>query len=128
MSDTKKNYTILLVDDERISREVAAQLLKSGGHTVVAAALPSEAIAIFKEQHSAFDVIIMDMLMPEMSGKELFVELYALDTNIKTILLSGYGLNSELQQALDLGVRKLLQKPVSRKELLDTVQEVAEGN
>ncbi len=117
--------SILLVDDERISREVAAHLLKSGGHQVTSAALPSEAIEIYKDLKDTFDLVVLDMLMPEMTGKELFVELKALNPSIKAILLSGFGKNSDLQEAIDLGVYQYLQKPVSRQILLDTVLEIA---
>ncbi|MCF7940656.1 MAG: response regulator [Spirochaetia bacterium] len=117
---------ILLVDDERISREVAAHLLQSGGHTVVTAGLPSEAIALFKKEKETLDIIVLDMLMPEMSGKELFFRLKEIDPGIRTILLSGYGKNTDMQEALDHGVYRCLQKPVTRQQLLDTVREVAE--
>ncbi len=116
---------ILLVDDERISREVAAHLLKSGGYEVTTASLPSEAIEIYKEHQDSFDVVVLDMLMPEMTGKELFVELKAMNPGIKAILLSGFGKNTDLKEALDLGVCQYLQKPVSRQILLDTVLEIA---
>jgi CheY-like chemotaxis protein len=117
---------ILLVDDERISREVEAHLLMSGGHNVITAGLPSEAITIFEKEANTLDLVILDMMMPEMSGKELFYRLKEIDSDVKTILLSGYGKNSDLQEALDNGVYTCLQKPVTRKELLDTVCDVAD--
>ena len=117
--------SILLVDDERISREVAAHLLMSGGHTVTAAALPSEALAIYRERGASFDLVILDMIMPEMSGKELFIELKRVNPGVKAILLSGYGRECDLKEALEAGVSRYLQKPVMRKVLLRAVAEVA---
>ncbi len=122
----KKVLKILLVDDERISREVAAHLLKSGGHEVITASLPSEAIDIFEREKDSLDIIVLDMLMPEMSGKELFYRLKQIDPKVKTILLSGYGKSSDIQEAMDHGVYYCLQKPVLRQKLLDTVLEVAD--
>lgn len=114
---------ILLVDDERISREVAAQLIKSGGHEVIKAALPSEAIELYLEYRDQIDGVILDMLMPEMNGTELFGRLKEIDPQVKAILLSGYGLNSDIKQALKEGVRLCLQKPVSRADLLASITE-----
>jgi two-component system cell cycle sensor histidine kinase/response regulator CckA len=121
----KSTLHILLVDDERISREVESLLLSSGGHSVVSAKLPSEALKIFSEQRERIDVVVLDMLMPEMTGKELFSRLKEISPGVRAVLLSGYGKSSDMQEALANGLYACMQKPVSRKELLDTVMEAA---
>ncbi|MGM0432758.1 MAG: response regulator [Spirochaetota bacterium] len=120
-----KGLTILLVDDERISREVEAQLLASGGHHVIPAELPSEAIDIFSGSNSKIDVVVLDMLMPQMSGKDLFFRLKEISPQVRAVLLSGYGKTSDIQESLNGGVYACMQKPVGRQELLDAVLEAA---
>lgn len=121
----KKSINVLLVDDERISREVETHLLNSGGFTVISARLPSEALEIFAEQKDQIDVVILDMLMPEMTGKDLFFRMKEICPDVKAVLLSGYGKSSDIREAMDNGMYACMQKPVSRKELLETVSDVA---
>lgn len=125
---TEQKMHVLLVDDERISREVAAHLIRSGGYEVTAASLPSEAISLFTEHKDEYGVVVLDMLMPEMSGKELFIRLKEILPSIKAVLLSGYGKNADIQEAMDNGVKFCLQKPVTRQKLLDTIEAAAEGD
>jgi CheY-like chemotaxis protein len=112
---------ILLVDDERISREVETHLLRSGGCTVTSASLPSEALDTFLSLKDQIDVVVLDMLMPEMNGKDLFIKLQQIKPGVKAVLLSGYGENKDILEVLNRGMYACMQKPVSRQELLSTV-------
>jgi DNA-binding NtrC family response regulator len=122
MNNTESGIHVLLVDDERISREVEAHLLSSGGCTVITAALPSEALEIFIRDKDDIDVVILDMIMPEMTGKELFVRMQQHKPHLKAVLLSGYGESKDIIEAQQRGMFACMQKPVSRQKLLETVR------
>ena len=119
--------TILLVDDEKVVLDVHRELLMSSGYTVYAAGSGREAIAVYLEKRNAIDLVILDMVMPGISGSETFDRLRQIDPAVKVLLSSGYSLTGEAQHIMDRGCNGFLQKPfqiekLSRKirEMLDT--------
>ena len=82
--------TVMVVDDEEIPRESAASILQSLGHRVLEADSGSQALEIFKDRKGQIDLIILDAVMPEMSGTETFRKLLALEQDVRVIFSSGY--------------------------------------
>ncbi len=102
---------ILLVDDEELVRKIAARLLSHLGYEVVMACDGREAVDYYRQHSSEVALVILDMIMPQMSGRECFRELRAINPQVKTVLISGYDKNHGAQEILDEGVRGFIQKP-----------------
>jgi two-component system cell cycle sensor histidine kinase/response regulator CckA len=109
--------TILLVDDEKMLLDVNTELLESIGYQVFPAGNGREAIAVYTEKRNDIDLVILDMIMPEISGEETFDRLREINPGIKVLLSSGYSVNGKAQKILDRGCKGFLQKPF-RLELL----------
>lgn len=116
--------TILVVDDEEVITEVSREILEALGYTVMVAGSGREAIDIYKEHREKIDLVIMDMIMPQMSGGETFDVLKEIDPNIKVILSSGYSLKGQAAKILERGCRAFLQKPFNIKDLSQKVRSV----
>ena len=109
--------TILLVDDEQMVVEVTRALLESLGYRVYEAGSGQEAIAVYLEKKKEIDLIILDMIMPGLSGGQTFDRLREIDPQVKVLLSSGYSIEGQAQQIMDKGCKGFLQKPFHLKEL-----------
>ena len=116
--------TILLVDDEKIILEVSKELLGSIGYRVYAAGSGQEAIAVYMEKRNGIDLVILDMIMPGISGGETFDRLREINPDAKVLLSSGYSINGQAQQILDRGCNGFLQKPFQLENLSRKVREM----
>jgi len=125
--DLRGSETILLVEDELSILNMAAQILDRLGYTVLTANKPGEAIRIVREQKGNIHLLITDVIMPEMNGRELSMNLLATNPNMKCLFMSGYTANVIVHHGvLEDGVN-FIQKPFSKKELSKMVREVLEG-
>jgi len=116
--------TVLLVDDEDVVIDVCRQLLKSLGYNIVVARSGREAVNIYEEQASHIDAIILDMVMPDMSGSETFDALKAINRRAKIILSSGYSLNGLATKIMERGCSAFIQKPFGIDQLSQTLKKV----
>lgn len=108
---------VLLVDDEEIIIEIGKQMIQRLGYTVLTADSGREAIQIYSENRDKINLVILDMIMPEMGGEETFDHLKSVDSNIKIILASGYGLDGRTSQILNRGGTGFIQKPFNMNQL-----------
>ena len=120
--------TILLVDDEQMVLEVSKNLLEYMGYRVYPAGSGQEAIAIYTEKRSEIDLVILDMIMPGLSGGETFDRLREIDPEIRVLLYSGYSIEGKVQQIMDRGCNGFIQKPFQLKNLSQKVREILDGN
>jgi PAS domain S-box-containing protein len=118
------NERILLVEDEPAVRELASRLLSESGYVVVAAENGPEALREWDDSDAPFDLVLTDLIMPGMSGRELVRRVRAREPNAKVLYMSGYtaGLLGD-QSYLDDG-EDLLEKPFTRAMLLRKVDTV----
>ncbi len=117
---------ILVIDDDRNIRELGTDLLESLGYTVLTAANGMEGISLFRERKDEIRAVILDMIMPRMSGSEVFQRLQSMDPDVKVILCSGYsheGL-AGIKELLDSGVKGFVQKPFTRKTIATALKQV----
>jgi PAS domain S-box-containing protein len=122
------NETILLVEDEPSILEVATLLLESQGYKVLAAATPGEALRIAGEHRGEIDLVLTDVVMPEMNGRDLARNLLTLYPQIRPLFMSGYTANVIAHQGvLDEGVH-FIQKPFSAHELAAKVRDALDGD
>jgi two-component system, cell cycle sensor histidine kinase and response regulator CckA len=118
--------TILLVEDEQAILDMTREMLEGFGYQVLAATTPSAAIALARELDGEIDLLITDVVMPEMSGRELAQHLLQIHPNLKRLFMSGYTANVIANHGvLDEGV-SFLEKPFSMKELSAKVRTVLE--
>jgi CheY-like chemotaxis protein len=118
--------TILLVDDESIILEVGGSMLRQLGYEVLTAGSGPEALETYRSHDGPIHLVIFDMIMPCMSGNELFERIRALDPNVRALLSSGYGLNGQAREILDSGCDGFIQKPFDLRELSRKVRELLE--
>ena len=114
---TRRSGLILLVDDEEIIRLTGSHLLKNFGYTVIIAKNGLEALNIFKEKYNEIDLVIMDMIMPKMNGKETFYEMKKIDSNCKIIISSGFTKDENLDKMRENGLCGFIKKPYIDYEL-----------
>ena len=120
--------TILLVDDEDIIIDVGSQLLEKLGYTVFDARGGIEAIQIYQENKDNIDMIILDMIMPDMGGSDVYDKIKAIDPNVKVLLSSGYSIDGQATEILKRGCNGFIQKPFNLKRLSRKIREVLNKN
>lgn len=116
--------TVLVVEDETGVRELASEFLRNGGYTVLQAKNGLEALEISREHKGAIHLLLSDLVMPKMGGKELASRLKLLIPDVRVMFMTGYaGFSSDGEEAMP-GREVVLQKPFSRISLLKKVEEV----
>ena len=120
----KGSETVLFVDDEDMIIEVAEVLLKELGYKVLIARGGKEAVEIYEKNKDLVDIVILDMIMPNMSGSVTYDRLKEIDPDIKVLLSSGYSINGQATEIMDRGCNGFIQKPFKLKELSQKLREV----
>jgi two-component system, cell cycle sensor histidine kinase and response regulator CckA len=119
--------TVLLVEDEPGVRSLALLVLQSNGYTVLAAASPQEALALAAQHLGTIHLLLTDVIMPGLNGRELAIRLVASRPDIKTLFVSGYTADAIGQHGiLDAGVA-FLPKPFTPHDLLRKVRQTLDG-
>jgi two-component system, cell cycle sensor histidine kinase and response regulator CckA len=108
---------ILLVDDEPAVLEVTAQMIERLGYTVTLARSGREAIERFREKPGGFSLVILDMIMPEMGGGEVFDQLKRIQPQVKVLLASGYSMQGQAREIMNRGCIGFIQKPFNLQDL-----------
>jgi signal transduction histidine kinase/ActR/RegA family two-component response regulator len=115
---------VLLVDDEPVILEVGAAMLRRQGYEVVTCSDPREAVALYGRDWRSIDLVILDMVMPKMGGRDVFLAMREINPAVKALLASGFSINGEAQGIMNLGVMAFVSKPF---RLADLAQGVARG-
>jgi two-component system cell cycle sensor histidine kinase/response regulator CckA len=123
----KGTETILLVDDESNVLAVSKTILESLGYKVYGVKNGEEAVALYREKKDEVDLIVLDMIMPGLSGAETFDRIRELNPAAKIILSSGYSLNSQAQQIMNKGCQGFIKKPFNVAGIAGKVREVLEN-
>lgn len=120
----KGNAHILIVDDDPIVLELETDLLRDLGYTVSPHSNGKSAIEQFKQEWKTIDLVLIDMLMPDLNGRETFAQLRSINPDIIAILVSGFSGDGDVQSILDDGVRAFIRKPFHLHEISMKVGEV----
>jgi CheY-like chemotaxis protein len=120
----KGDKTILLVDDEEIVIDVGSQLLKKLGYNVIEAGNGKEAIQLFGEWRDKIDIVILDMIMPDIGGGEVYDRIKEIDPQVKVLLSSGYSIDGQATDILKRGCNSFIQKPFNMTTLSKKIREV----
>jgi two-component system cell cycle sensor histidine kinase/response regulator CckA len=124
----KGNETVLLVDDEEMIIDVGSQLLEKLGYTVIKARGGEEAIRKFQKNKDKIDIVILDMIMPDVGGSEVYEKIKKIDHEAKILLSSGYSINGQATEILNKGCNGFIQKPFNLKNLSKKIREILQEN
>ena len=119
--------TILLVDDEVFVLDACSLMLTRMGHDVLTASSGAEALQLLREHRGAIDLVVLDMVMPQMSGGETFDQLRSINPNLKVILSSGYNLDDAAVEIMKRGCNAFLPKPYDVSEVARVIRETLEA-
>lgn len=119
---------IFLVDDETIIRSTIKNMLEEMGYDVIVSKDGFEAVEIFKEEHSKIDLILMDMIMPQMNGRDAFYKMKEIDQNCKIIIASGFTQNENLEELKKAGLSGFISKPFNSFDISKLLAEVLVEN
>ena len=115
---------VLVVDDDPIVRRAVAAVLGNLGYATAEAENGMDAVDIYRAHHDELRAIVLDMVMPGMNGKATYLALREIDPDVAVVLMSGYTLNDEVQEILDLGVKAFVSKPYSVESLAIALAEI----
>ncbi len=116
--------TILLVDDEDMIIHVGQEILKALGYKVLLARSGKEAIELYKANKDKIDMVILDMIMPDMGGGDTYDRMKKINPDINTLLSSGYTINGQVDEILEVGCNGFIQKPFNMRQLSQKIREI----
>ena len=116
--------TILLVEDEEVVLDVGCKMLQKMGYSVLAAKSGQEAIELYKEKQDTINMVILDMVLPEMGGGEVYDAIKEINPDVRVLLASGYSIDSQAKQILSRGCNGFIQKPFNLRELSAKIKEI----
>jgi len=120
--------TLLLVDDEPGVLRATGRVLAAAGYRVLQAAGGREGLERYREQGDAIDLVLLDMMMPELDGGEVFTALRELDPEVSVLLFSGYSRSGAASALLDRGAKGFVKKPAGREDLLRAVRQALDAD
>jgi two-component system, cell cycle sensor histidine kinase and response regulator CckA len=118
--------TVLVVEDDPITREVVQEVVQSFGYKVVSAADGRAALEIFVNASVPIDVVLSDMIMPDMGGIVLYQKLKKLWPDVKMIIMTGYPLEDSGRALLEQGIIAWVNKPFSAQEIAEKLRQALE--
>ena len=119
--------TVLFVDDENMIIETAEELFEQLGYKVLIARSGKEAIETYEKNKEHIDIVLLDMIMPDMSGSDTYDRMKDIDPKVKVLLSSGYSVNGQATEIMDRGCDGFIQKPFKMKELTQKLREILDG-
>jgi PAS domain S-box-containing protein len=122
-----RHGNILVVDDVQILREIAQEMLSDLGYTVHTCGDGYEALEWFREHCERCDLVIMDLTMPKLSGKECLLAMKKIKPSFKAIITSGHAMDNEINELLNEGEIGFLQKPFENEHLSEIVLTALSG-
>lgn len=120
----KTDGTVLFVDDDKIIREVSARMLETVGFRVEKASNGHQAIDIWQRMGEKIDLVILDLMMPDMNGDEVFEKIIKIDPKAKVLISSGKGCNERVERMLKHGCLGFIEKPFNIDQLSQKIEEI----
>ena len=120
--------TILLVDDEVSILDVCSEILSALGYKVLCAHSGREALQIFETKKNTIDLVILDMIMPGLSGGDTYDGLKLINQKVKVMLSTGYSISEQAKKIMEKGCQALIQKPFPMDDLSKKIREVLDKN
>jgi CheY-like chemotaxis protein len=121
-SNRSKKQCVLVIDDEAAVLETIKDVLECYGFTVYTASKAKEAITLYRDNQHDIGMVLLDYLLPDMSGEWIFENLRSLDPDVRVVLLTGCE-ESVADRMLKRGLQGYLKKPFSVPDLVESVQD-----
>ena len=122
----KGSEVVLIVDDEKRIRDLGVTLLSKFGYTVLTAVNGLDALGIYQEKGKEIDLVILDLVMPEMDGGKCLQKLLEINPQVKVIMSSGYSFTGFSDDFASEGARAFISKPYELKRMLEVIRKVLE--
>ena len=119
--------TVLVIDDEPAELEAAREILARAGYGVVQALSGQEALDVYREYGESIALVLLDIVMPKMSGRETLVGLKQIDPDVKVVVASGFSRHGQAHDLLEAGAAAYIHKPYRTDELAATVRTTLDG-
>jgi PAS domain S-box-containing protein len=119
-----RSGTVLFVDDEEMLLEIGVEVLKASGYAVLEARNGREAVETYEANMDRIDLVILDIVLPDIGGGEVFDRIKIANPNAKVLLSSGYSIESQATAILKRGCDGFLQKPFRAQELFSKMREI----
>ena len=116
--------TLLIVDDEELVLNVGVNMLEKLGYTVLAAKNGTEAVDIFEANQDKIKMVVLDIIMPDMGGGEVYDKIKAINPDVKVLLSSGYSVDGQAIELLERGCDGFMQKPFTLEELSGKITQI----
>ena len=104
--------------------ELGQRILEGSGYTVLTAANGKEALNLYSDRRIAISLVILDLMMPEMGGRQCLEELLKIDPKVRVLIASGYAQGGETTKAFKMGARGFVGKPYDIRQMLQVVGQV----
>lgn len=119
--------TILIVDDHESIWDFLIEALQNLGYSVILAENGLDAVSIYRENPQQIDLVLLDMIMPELNGYEAFKQIREIDPDAKVLLSSGFVGGEEVQELLDNGAKGFLPKPHRIPAIAAEIRRILDG-
>jgi CheY-like chemotaxis protein len=124
----KGTGTVLIIDDEAVMRVTASSILESLGYSVIVAEDGREGLEIFSERYKDIDVVLLDMIMPEMNGRDCFIKMKETDPDVRVILSSGFSREQDVKDMRENGLLGFIHKPYRIATLSKVIHDALNSN
>ena len=118
------NETVLIVEDEAELSELYKYVLTSEGYTIIEANDGQKAITLYSRFHNSINVILMDLGLPKLDGREVFKKLQQINPEVKVIFMSGYIDTNLASELIKAGGKALIQKPYLPHVMLQNIRDI----
>jgi len=115
---------VLIIDDEEVIRDLVVDVLSDIGTEVVCATDGFEGLKIYEKDPSAYGLVILDVILPGMDGKEVFHKIKKLNEEAKILIISGFTKNEIMDELFSYGIVGYLPKPFSILSLTEKISEI----
>jgi len=119
--------TILLVDDEDALRSLSSEILETMGYAVKQAGHGQEALEMYEQTGGSIDLVVLDLAMPVMGGRETFRKLIALNPKVRVVVTTGSADEEEARELLSMGVKAVIPKPYAVEQFTGIIKSVLDG-
>ena len=124
----KGSGTILMVDDEEMVLDVGTRVLKKLGYTVLESNSGRHAVELYQKLRDKIDLVVLDIVMPDMGGAEVYDRLKEINPDVKVLLSSGYSIDDQAREMMDHGCDDFIQKPFSLKAMSEKIAGILKKN
>jgi two-component system cell cycle sensor histidine kinase/response regulator CckA len=124
----KGEETVLLVDDEEMILDIGTEFLEIMGYHVLTAGSGMRALQLYEEKGDEIALVVLDMVMPDMTGGDCFDRLRDVDPTVKVLLSSGYSVDGQASKILDRGCNGFIQKPFKIEHLSKKIREILDSS